>query len=545
MKLLSRNRHIRRAVISGLPAAWAALLFLCAPISAPAGEPEYGGAFVTASIGDARTLVPVLASDSASASIVGHVFNGLVKYDRDIKLTGDLAGSWEVSDGGLTIIFHLRDDVRWHDGVKFTASDVLFTYQKLIDPRVPTPYSGDFRKVEKVEIVDDYTVRVKYKEIFSPGLASWGMSIMPEHLLRGEDLLTTEFARSPVGTGPYKFKRWRSGERIDLESNHDYFEHRPYITRYIYRIIPDPTTMFLELQTEGVDSMGLTPLQYSRQTDAGFFKERFKKFRYPSFGYTYLGYNLKDKRFSDKRVRQAINYAVNKNEIIDGVLFGLGRTCTGPFVPESWAYNNDVRPVPYDPGKAKELLGLAGWRDTDGDGWLDKGGEPFEFTILTNQGNQLRKQAAQIIQRRLKDVGIKVRIRVLEWAVFLNEFIDKRRFEAVLLAWSLSRDPDCYDIWHSSKTAEGEFNFVGYSNPEVDRLMEEARSTFDREQRKKAYHRIHEILYEQQPYLFLYVADALPAVHRRFRGVEAAPIGIGYNFIDWWVPETEQRYRQW
>jgi peptide/nickel transport system substrate-binding protein len=544
LKLLPRNKRRVKYFLRGLPFLWAASLFFYAIHPAPAEEPPYGDAFVSASIGDARTLVPILASDSASGSIVGHIFNGLVKYDKDINLVGDLAKSWKIKDGGLTIIFHLRDDVKWHDGVRFTAKDVLFTYQKLIDPKVPTPYSGDFKKVESVQIVDDYTVKVTYKEIFSPGLASWGMSIMPEHILRGEELMTTKFSRSPIGTGPYKFRRWRSGERIDMVSNHGYFEHRPYIDRYIYRIIPDPTTMFLELQTEGVDSMNLTPLQYRKQTRARFFTERFQKFRYPSFGYTYMAYNLKDERFADINVRRAINYAIDKQEIIDGVLFGLGRVCTGPFVPESWAHNRDVDPVPYDPGRARELLALSGWKDTDGDGWLDKDGRRFKFTILTNQGNQLRKQTAEIIQRRLRDVGIKVEIRVLEWAVFLSEFVDKRRFEVILLGWGLSRDPDCYDIWHSSKTKEGEFNFISYNNKEVDRLLVKARATFDRGERKKAYRRIHRVLYDEQPYLFLYVADALPVIHARFRGVEAGAIGIGYNFIDWYVPDTEQRYRQ-
>lgn len=508
------------------------------------GGASFGDAFVSASIGDARTLVPILASDSASGDIVGLVFNGLVKYDKDINIVGDLAESWEIKDEGLTIIFHLRKDVKWHDGMPLTAKDVKFTYERLIDPKVPTPYSGDFKKVKDLEIIDDYTVQVLYKEVFSPGLASWGMAVMPEHILKDEDLLTTDFSRSPIGTGPYRFKRWKSGERIDLVSNQDYFEHRPYIDRYIYRIIPDPATMFLELQTEGVDSMGLSPLQYERQTDTHFFKRRFRKFRYPSFGYTYLAYNLKDRRFADKKVREAINYAVDKEEIIEGVLLGLGRICTGPFVPESWAYNKEVRPLPYNPKKAKKLLLEAGWKDTDGDGWIDKDGKIFEFTIITNQGNQMRKQTAEIIQRRLKEAGIKVNIRILEWAVFLNEFVNKKRFEALILGWGLSRDPDCFDIWHSSKTKEGEFNFISYSNEEVDRLLEEGRGTFDLKKRKAVYHRIHEILYEEQPYLFLYVADALPIVHKRFHGIEVAPIGIGYNFIDWYVPKSQQRYRQ-
>ncbi|MCK4463679.1 MAG: peptide-binding protein [Candidatus Omnitrophica bacterium] len=518
----------------------AAVFFLTAAYC----EDKYGDAFVTASIADARTLVPILASDSASGEIVGMVFNGLVKYDKFIELTGDLAQSWEIKDDGLTIIFHLRKNVKWHDGRPFTAEDVRFTYGKLIDPDVPTPYSGDFKKVKFFEALNPYTIKITYKEPFSPGLASWGMAIMPKHILENENLLTSSFSRSPIGTGPYKFKRWKSSERIDLVSNHGYFEHTPYIDRYIYKVIPDPSTMFLELQTENIDSMGLSPLQYKRLTDTRYFKKSYRKFRYPSFGYTYMAYNLKSELFTDKRVRQAINYAVDKKEIIDGVLLGLGRICTGPFIPESWAYNKNVKPCPFDVNRAKKLLRTAGWADSDGDGWLDKEGEIFEFTLLTNQGNNLRIKTAEIIQRRLKEVGIKVNIRVLEWAVFINEFVDKKRFEAIILGWSLSRDPDCYDIWHSSKTRPGEFNFISYSNSGVDKLLIEGRRRFDKEKRKEIYHKIHEVLYEEQPYLFLYVPDALPAVHRRFRGIEPAPIGIGYNFIDWYVPKTEQRYTQ-
>lgn len=539
---LLRIKSFASLIIRGPLFIMAALLFLCARSGAE--EPAYGDAYVSASIGDARTLVPILASDSASGAITGLVFNGLVKYDKDINLTGDLAESWDIEDGGLSIVFHLRKGVLWHDGHPFTAKDVKFTYERLIDPDVPTPYSGDFMKVKTLQVIDEHTVRVEYKEVFSPGLASWGMHIMPEHILNGENLLTTYFARSPIGTGPYRFVRWKSGERVDLFSYFDYFEHCPYIDRYIYRIIPDPTTMFLELQTENVDSMGLTPIQYRRQTDAPFFKKRFNKFRYPSFGYTYMGFNLKDPRFSDQRVRRAISYAIDKEEIIEGVLFGLGRVCTGPFVPESWAYNKNVKPLPYDTAEAKRLLSEAGWNDTDNDGWLDKDGKIFEFTIITNQGNDTRKQACEIIQRRLKDVGIKVRVRILEWAVFLNEFVDKKRFEALILGWGLSRDPDSYDIWHSSKTKEGEFNFISYSNPEVDTLLDKGRGTFDLAERRVAYHRIHEILHEEQPYIFLYVPDALPVVHKRFRGIEPAPIGIGHNFVDWYVPESEHRYKQ-
>jgi peptide/nickel transport system substrate-binding protein len=507
----------------------------------PAG-PSYGDAIVVSSISDVRTLVPILASDSASSDICGMVFNGLTKYDKDVHIIGDLAQSWDILEDGLVILFHLRKDVRWHDGMPFTARDVLFTYNKLIDPKVKTPYSGDFERIKSIEAADDYTVKVTYKEPFAPALSSWGMWIMPEHILKGADFGNTAFSRSPVGTGPYKFKTWKTGEKIELVSNHDYFEGRPFIDRYIYRIIPDDATIFLELQTQGVDLSTLSPLEYTRQTAGDFFRKHYNKFRYPGFGYTYMGYNLSDPKFKDVRVRQAINYAVNKEEMTKAIFFGLAEVTTGPFMRDSWAYNKDVKAAPYDIAKAKELLAQAGWK-MDKNGWLAKDGKEFEFTVLVNQGNGERQRSAEMIQKYLKDVGIRMKIRVVEWNTLINEFLNKKRFEAVLMGWFLSRDPDNYDIWHSSKTREGEFNFVGYKNEEVDRLLTEGRRTFDESKRAAIYHRVHELIYADQPYLFLYNADMLPIVNLRFRNVETSPIGIGYNFIKWYVPKNEQRYK--
>lgn len=505
-------------------------------------QEDYGDAIISGSIADARTLIPILASDSASSDVCSMIYNGLVKYDKDIQLIPDLAQNWEIQEDGLVIIFHLRKNVLWHDGEPFSAKDVEFTYKKLLDPQVKTPYSGDFERVKTLEVLDDHTIKITYKEPFAPALSSWGMSIIPKHLLENQDLNTTSLQRNPIGTGPYKFKSWKTQELIELVSNHAYFEKRPFIDRYIYRVIPDEATMFLELQTKGVDLSGLTPLQYSRQTDTGFFKKNYRKFKLPGFNFTYLGYNLKNPKFQDIRVRQALNYAVDKEEIIKTVLLGLGRIANGPFIPESWAYDDSTKPVVFSPDKAKQLLKEAGWLDVNSDGWLEKNNEVFEFTILTNQGNEERIKIAQIIQMRLKDIGVRIKIKVVEWSVFLTEFIDKRNFETVLLGWSLSRDPDCFDIWHSSKTKEGEFNFIGYKNEEVDQLLVEARRTFDQEKRKNHYNRINRILYDEQPYMFLYVPDSLPVITSRVQGIKPAPIGIGYNFIDWWVEKSEQRY---
>jgi peptide/nickel transport system substrate-binding protein len=240
-------------------------------------------------------------------------------------------------------------------------------------------------------------------------------------------------------------------------------------------------------------------------------------------------------------VRQAIACAINKEEIIRGILLGLGKEATGPYKPGTWAYHPNVRTYAYDPQKAKDLLAEAGWKDTNGDGILDKDGRPFAFEIITNQGNEVRSKCAEIIQKRLAEIGITVKIRVLEWAAFVNDFINKRKFDATILGWTVPLDPDIYDVWHSSKTGPDELNFVSYKNKEVDDLIEKGRSTFDQKERKKCYDRVQEILAEDQPYTFLFYPDALPIIHGRFHGIVPAPLGIGYNFIKWYVPREQQK----
>jgi len=538
-------------------ARWFMLLHLCSvlflvacsqpvtqqkPAGAKDSKPAYGDAIVEGTIGEASTLIPILASDSASHAVAGQIYNGLVKYDKNLNIVGDLAESYDISADGLTIVFHLRHGVKWHDGAPFTSRDVLYTYRVVIDPKTPTAYAEDFKQVKSISALGAYTVKVTYATPFAPALASWGMNILPAHLLEGQDITKSPLTRKPVGTGPYRFKEWIAGQKIVLESNHDYFEGRPWIDRYIYRIIPDTSTMYMEMKAGGVDLMSLTPVQYARQTTTERFTSRFNKYRYPSSGYLYMGYNLRHPLFTDQRVRQALTAAIDKDELIHGVLFGMGQKAHGPIVPGRWAYNPNVKDIAYDPKVASRLLAEAGWKEKNSDGILVRDGKPFRFTILTNQGNQQRLLTAQIVQQRLRFVGIDVKIRIVEWATFLKEFIDKGNFEVVLLAWNISQDPDMYDIWHSSKTNPGELNFIGYKNSEVDRLLVEGRSTFDIEKRKRAYFRIQEILAIDQPYTFLYVPDALPVVSARIRGVEPAPAGIGHNQIKWYVPKDEQVY---
>lgn len=503
------------------------------------GGPEAGDMYVASSIGDATYLNPVLATDSASGDINGLIFNGLVKYDKDLKLTGDLAESWEVSPDNLTITFHLRKNVRWHDGAPFTADDVQFTYERLIDPDVRTPYGSDFALVRKVEVIDPYTVRVTYKEPFAPALESWGMGMLPKHIFEKGDFNSNPANRSPVGTGPFTFREWVTDEKIVLDSNPGYFEGKPPISRYVYRIIPDQAVQFLELRKQGIDEMGLTPDQSKAYPE---FFSAYNKFRYPSFSYVYMAFNLRIPLFAEKRFRRAVAMAIDKREIIDGVLLGMGKAATGPFPPQSWAYDPSVKDTGYDPKKAGEFLDELGWKDTNGDGLRDKGGKPLEFTLISNQGNKMRELSAQIVQAQLRKIGIKVNIRIIEWSSFVHQFVNKKNFDAVMLGWSLARDPDQFSIWHSSQDKEGQYNFISYKNPEVDRLLEEGRRTFDTKKREAIYRKIHRTLADDLPYIFLYYPEALPVIHKRFQGPEVAAAGIGWNFYKWWVPKEEQKY---
>ncbi|MBE0605863.1 MAG: peptide-binding protein [Deltaproteobacteria bacterium] len=504
--------------------------------------PAFGDAIVEGSIGDVSGFLSAVTTDASSHEAAGYVFNGLVRYDRNLKLEGELAESWDVSPDGKRITFHLRKGVKWHDGAPFTSDDVMFTYKRMIDPRTPTAYGEDFRQVKRASAPDPSTFVVEYARPFAPALASWGMHVLPKHLLeKYPDISKSPLNRKPLGTGPYRFVEWKTGEKVVFDASPDYFEGKPYISRVITRVIPDQATMFLELKSGGVDIMTLTPPQYVRQTETAEFKKSFNRYKYTASGYTYLGFRLSHPFFRDKRVRQAIAHAADKKALIDGVLLGLGQEATGPYKPGTWAYNPSVRKYPHDPAKAKALLAEAGWKEKEG--VLVKDGQPFEFTVLTNAGNDARAKTAAILQQNLAEVGIRIKIRTVEWAAFINEFIDKRKFDAVILGWNITPDPDQYDIWHSSKTGPKELNHVGFANPEVDRLLDEGRSTFDLEKRKKAYFRIQEILAEEQPYVFLYVPEALPVVHNRFRGIVPAPAGITYNFVKWYVPAALQKHR--
>jgi peptide/nickel transport system substrate-binding protein len=504
-------------------------------------KPEDGDMLVFASIGEPLNLIPAISSDSASHEIAGFVYNGLITLDKDMNIIGDLAKSWEVSKDNLTIIFHLRDDVVWHDGAPFTAEDVLFTYRFMIDNTTPTAYDKDFRMVSSVEAPDTYTVKISYTEPYSPALPGWGIWIMPKHLLEGTPATKSSLQRSPIGTGPYIFKEWNNGF-ITLTANPKFYKGKPHIDKVMFRYFTDQSAAFMELLNGGVDVNPLTPAQYAKQTANDRFRSQYKTYSHLASAYTYIGYNLRRQPFDDKRVRQALSYATPVDNIIDSVMQTYAIPAVGPYKPGTIWHNNDLAAYPLDLTKARELLKQAGYRKND-KGILMKDGKPLEVELLTNT-NTTRQQIAEIIQNGWKELGITVTIRVLEWGTFLNEHVHKGDFDAVILGWTIVTDPDISSIFHSEECKLGAtLNFICYKNPDADAIFDKAIRTFNMEERRGYYDRIQEILAEDQPYTFLYVPYELYAVSSRIRGVKPAPAGILYNIEEWYVPKELQKYK--
>ena len=503
---------------------------------------DYGDALSTGEIAEPINLIPAMAADSASHNVTQYIYNGLVKYDKDINLVGDLAERWEISDNNTVITFYLKKGVKWHDGVEFTADDVKFTYEFMISDDTPTVYDSDFRTIESVEVIDKYTVKVKYKEAYATSLGSWGIWMMPSHALKGKPS-QSPLQRKPIGTGPYILESWKSNQSIILTSFHDYFEGRPKIEKIFIRTIPDQTTQFLELLNGSIDIMGITSKQEALDTKTPMYQNNYNTYSYLDFSYTYIGYNLRRAPFNNKKLRQALTYAIDKQTIIDGLLYGKGYAAEGPYQPNSIWYNKNLVPKKYDLEKAKSLLSEAGFKDNNGDGYIDYNGKKLTIELMINQGNDIRAKIAELVQESWAKIGIDVSIRILEWSTMLNA-TRKGEFDAVVLGWTTPMDPDQYDIWATERCNEYGQNFICFRNEEVDTLLTEAKKEFNFEKRKAYYDRFQEILSDEQPYTFLYFPYTHIALSKRFENVKPERAGITYNFIDWYVKKANQKYHQ-
>lgn len=655
-----------RTLIVGIPLVLAAVTAVALWTVTRVSTDKKNEMFI-GSIAEPATLNPIQAADSASGAVLGVIFNGLLKYDADLNIAGDLAESWEMSQrstfffatpedaaqaaanleasspdrgklhlqrwhvaenrlilelslpgtadsmelagrfgaarpldvstlsitapkplgdalrefatltpsaqvvrvwasgnlgevaflgtpdvvaphlrefladktgtDGLTIepvvapaflaepeiSFRLRDGVQWHDGAPFTARDVKFTYDAIMDDRVASPRKSDYELVLSLETPDEHAVRAVYRRPFSPALESWMMSILPAHLLADTppEQWPLTFNRAPVGTGPFKFAEWKTNQFVRVVRNDHFFRGRPHLDGIVFRVLPDPLTLRLAFETRQVDFWTADPWAVG-----GFKKDpRFTVFSSPSNSYNYAGWNLRRPLFQDPRVRVALAHAVNVEQMIRYVLYGYGTQSTGIFTPDMWFFNPRVRPLAFDPEKAKRLLDEAGWKPGP-DGIRMKNGERFAFTLITNNGNAVRSDIATLIQDGLKAVGIEVKVEMYEWAVFLKNFISKGEFDAMVLGWALGQGFDQFQIWHSSQTGPEQLNAVGYKNAGADRLLKAIREEFDRDKIIALCGELQQLIYDDQPYLFLFVPQGTSVMWKNaFRVRRPGPDG--------------------
>jgi len=481
---------------------------------------------------------PILTHTTISAALKGMVFDGLIKLNEKMEPVPHLALSWKNSPDGLTWIFHLRRDVKFHDGTELTAEDVKFTFDKINDPSINSPFISIFKNFKTVKVKDRYNVEINLKNTL-PSLPFYlDVGILPKHLLEDEEIRRCQFNYHPIGTGPFKLQLWSENE-IALKANKDYFGDKSHLSTVIVKIFKDQNTIWAELMKGNVDCVVIA---YLKNYDI---IEKIPEFKVYSLldPYCYiLAFNGDNPFFNQKSVRQALNYAVDKEGVISKVLRGKGRISSGTIYPQSWGYDKSIEPFPYNPKRASKLLEKAGWRDTNGNYLLDKDGKDFEFLLLMAEGDDVARGCALQIQQQLLDVGIRMKVKALSFSNMHERFLSTKKFDASLLT-ILSDTPDRnYAWWHSSQINHG-FNVFSYKNEKVDELLDKGRVTLDREQRKQIYHQFQKEMYENPPGIFLFWRDYLIGIHKRFKGVKVSPAGIFNNINEWYVPKEEQKYR--
>lgn len=510
-----------------------------------------------------QRLIPIIGD----RYLVHFPYEQYVTFQESVEPTvktqvlAQVAARVPVAEHNPVIEFRLRRDVRFHDGHALTARDVKFTYDAIMEPKNLSPRTADFEPIKHVEIIDDHTVRVVYKRLFSPAINAWTMGILPEHLLNAESLdaemqernlsdaareafgmRDSRFNRDPVGSGLFRFVEWQGDEFIHLQRNEAYWDGPAEYQDYYLRIVPDLLTQEMEFRAGAVDYYGAQPHQVVRYKD----DDRYQSFSSLQFVYTYIGYNNRRPLFADPVVRRALGMAMNVEDFVTYILYGEGKRITGPYPPNTQWYDSSVAPLPYDPEAARALLEARGWR-LNADGWLEKDGRIFEFTLITNSGNPVRKNVLTIAQDAWKKIGVKCNTQYFEWAVFLKDFINTGDFDAVVLGWSMGIDPDLYQLWHSSQSGPQQLNFVGYQNPRADELIVRIRQEYDLDVQRELTHQLHRLIAEDQPYTFLYsplatrvLDDKIVLVHRQDDGTESyekiypIPSGnISFHFHQW------------
>lgn len=486
---------------------------------------------------DPPLINPILETDVDARKVSATIYESLLSNDNTtLKPIPWLAKSWEISPDGLTYTFHMRDDVLWSDGVPLTAKDVVYSYERIMDPKVDSASLRNYyNDIEKVEMVDDHTVRFHFVRLYFLALDfCGGMPIIPKHIFDNGYAFNNHPANhKPVGTGPFMLSRWEPGRYLQLERNPRYWnkEKAPRILGIQFLVIPEQNTTFQMLKKGGLDVMdNMRPVSWVRQTGSDKFKERFEKYKFFSPSLSYIGWNNARPFFSDKRVRQAMSMLLNRQKIAEKISLGQAQLVSGPNYYFGPAYDRTIAPYPFDPAGARRQLDAAGWTDHDGDGIRDKGGIPFRFSLLYASGSPAGERISSILREELANVGIQMELRPMEYSALKKLIID-RNFDALVMGWGGGTiETDNYQLFHSSQIVQGS-NHVAFNNARADDLMVRIRTELDPEKRYALQHELHAVLHDEEPYTFMHMLASLAAVDRRFTDVVAYP--LGFDFGEW------------
>jgi peptide/nickel transport system substrate-binding protein len=463
-------------------------------------------------------LNPVIAPDIGSILINKIIFSALVRPDESLRPQPDLAISWSTSDDGLEYTFNLKPGVRWHDGEPFSAHDVKFTFDQAIDLKSGSRLRSDFAAIDGIDVIDSLTVRFRLKAPFAPFLALLGYNagIIPAHKFRDRKLLdATDFSRSaPVGTGPFRVVQAAAGSAIVLERNPYYHGSVPALDQVIFRIVPDLNAQVAQMLAGELDIVPIEPANVpSVERAAGV-----TVVRNPIVQHVYVGFNQSRSMFKPVLVRQALDLAVNRDAIIQGVVRGAADLPRGTIPLVLSGFYDPSLPAPrFLPDSARALLTRAGWRADAQGKFRDASGKPFAFTLLVDKGNPTREQAALAVQQDLRNVGIDASIQTLEFATLVRDRVLPGDFDAVLIWWTTPPDPDQFAFYSTGQ----DNNHVRYSNVRVDSLLAAGRATLDSTMRRELYRAFQREELSDPPVLVLFYPRELLAVSTRVSGLPA------------------------
>lgn len=501
----------------------------------------YGGTLVWGVCTKPTIINPILTSHSISASLMDLIFNHLVRLNSKGDIEPDLAESWEISLDGLIYTFHLRKGVKFHDGKECTAFDVKFTFDKLIEPRIKSPFRESFELVEEFKRIDKYTFQIKLKKPSNSFIYRLVREIAPKHLLEKVNLNYCSFNYHPVGTGPFKFKEWTKDDQIILEYNPDYYEGRPYLDKIIVKVYPTLEDVWIALMRSEIDYAG-----FIKKEDYEITKNdpAFKTYAFSLDYYYAILYNPDDPLLSDKRIRQAIAYAINRKDLIQRIAGGYGLECNGPFYPGSLGSNPCVLPFGYNPDKSKELFAQAGWQDSNGDGILEKEGKDLELKVLVDARNDTFKRIAMFIRQQLQEIGMKLRVQLYNDDKELTyEFLEQNKPQAQLKLFLGGVEPDEKGYQWSYKKAQRTDNLWFYKNEKVMKLFALGEIIQDKRKRKLIYRKIYQLIYTDQPACFLYFPFIFQAISSKFENIDKYFIITMpfYTMKDWYIMEDKDR----